>query len=134
MKKCNLLIVFDSTMTFILFCKRQKNPYKGKYNFVGGKIETKDSYAEAYRELLEETGISSDEIILHHFMDMVFHTPNDFLLELFVGQLEKEVVLVPELHPLEWHPITNDFYSDTYAVKGQIGFIIEEAKYYLSLL
>ena len=38
----------------------EKEPYKGMYNFVGGKVEEGETNDEAaYRELFEETGISN---------------------------------------------------------------------------
>lgn len=58
MEKCNCIVVFNIDKDKILFCKRVKNPYKGLYNFVGGKIEAaENSINAAYRELQEETGI-----------------------------------------------------------------------------
>ena len=47
----------------LLFCKRMKDPYKGKYNLVGGKIEpSEDGFVAAYRELEEETGITKEQV------------------------------------------------------------------------
>ena len=55
----NCIIVLNKTKDRALFCKRQKDPYKGLYNFVGGKVEPgEDSETAAYREdvlLKEET-------------------------------------------------------------------------------
>lgn len=39
-KKLNLVVVFNPKMDQVLFCIRAKEPYKGLYNFVGGKVET----------------------------------------------------------------------------------------------
>ena len=40
----------------VLFCIRAKEPYKGLYNFVGGKVEEDETNDEAaYRELYEKT-------------------------------------------------------------------------------
>ncbi|ENL4422339.1 NUDIX domain-containing protein [Bacillus cereus] len=47
-----------------------RDPYKGLSNLVGGKIENGESGIEAaYREILEETNISKEDIILYHLMD-----------------------------------------------------------------
>lgn len=35
----NIIVIFDKDLTSTLMCKRTKEPYKGMYNFVGGKIE-----------------------------------------------------------------------------------------------
>ena len=38
MRKFNLIVVFNEDLTKTLFCIRAKEPYKGLYNFVGGKV------------------------------------------------------------------------------------------------
>ena len=71
MRKLNLIVVFDKTLNKALFCIRAKEPYKGLYNFVGGKVEKNETNDDAaYRELFEETGISKKDIKLDHFMDL----------------------------------------------------------------
>ena len=39
MRKLNLIVVFNNDLSKGLFCIRAKEPYKGKYNFAGGKVE-----------------------------------------------------------------------------------------------
>ena len=74
MRKLNLIIVFNKELNEALFCIRAKEPYKGMYNFVGGKVEEGETNEEAaYRELFEETGISKDDIELDHFMDLNYY-------------------------------------------------------------
>ena len=54
MRKLNLIVVFNKDLNKGLFCIRSKNLYKGKYNFVGGKVEENETNDEAaYRELFE---------------------------------------------------------------------------------
>mgnify|MGYP002509000193 CR=1 FL=1 len=49
------------------------DPYKGLINFVGGKIEPNENGEDAaYRELLEETGITRSDISLVHLMDFTY--------------------------------------------------------------
>lgn len=47
MRKLNLIVVFNKTLDKVLFCIRAKEPYKGMYNFVGGKVEENESNDEA---------------------------------------------------------------------------------------
>lgn len=55
-KHCNCIVVLNRAGDRILFCRRSKDPYKGLYNFVGGKVEEGESSNHAaYRELYEET-------------------------------------------------------------------------------
>lgn len=73
MKKMNVIVVFNKDMTKTLMCKRTKEPYKGMYNLVGGKIEKEnDGLNEAYRELYEETNISKEDIRLTYFMNIAY--------------------------------------------------------------
>lgn len=56
MIKVNVILVYNKSEDKILMCKREKDPYKGKLNLVGGKVEKDESELEAaYRELKEET-------------------------------------------------------------------------------
>lgn len=38
MNKTNIIIVLNKNRQKVLMCQRSKEPYKGKINFVGGKI------------------------------------------------------------------------------------------------
>ena len=64
MQGYNCIMVYkDEQRKELLFCKRKKDPYKGKFNLVGGKIEPgENGFDAAYRELEEETGITREEI------------------------------------------------------------------------
>ena len=96
MKKLNLIVVFNKNLDKVLLCIRAKEPYKGMYNFVGGKVEENETNDEAaYRELCEETGISSNDIELDHFMDLnYFRYGNN--LQVYYGILKHDVKLVEE--------------------------------------
>ena len=105
----NCIIVFNKTKDRALFCKRQKDPYKGLYNFVGGKVEPgEDSETAAYRELFEETGITRGQIRLYRLMDIRYYHQG-FDLQMYVGKLDEDVLLKEETNPLLWLPLTEDF-------------------------
>ena len=118
----------------MLFCKRMKDPYKGMYNFVGGKLEAGEtSEAGAYRELYEETGIGMEQIELYRLMDLTYYLQG-FVLEIYVGMLHEDPELREELNPLEWLSLDRDFTDkDLYAGEQNIQHIINVAlKYPLS--
>lgn len=93
MKKLNVILVYNKEENKILMCKREKEPYKGKFNLVGGKLEKNETEMEAaYRELKEETGITNNDITLTHMMNFQYKML-DMELEVFVGKLNKEVRL-----------------------------------------
>ena len=108
MRKLNVIVVFNENMDKLLFCIRAKEPYKGKYNFVGGKVEENETNEEAaYRELFEETGISKNDIDLDHFMDLnYFKYGNN--VQVYYGILKNEVNLVEEKNKLEWVEINKE--------------------------
>ena len=133
MKKYNVEVVFNKDMTKTLMCKRTKEPYKGLYNFVGGKIEDDNNRLnEAYRELKEETNITKDDIELVHFMDLNYISLG-VLMEVYYGILNKDVELIEEVNKLEWVDINDNFFDmSRYDGEGNIGHIIEEIRLYLN--
>ena len=132
MRKMNLIVVFNTSLEKVLFCIRKKEPYKGLYNFVGGKVEDNETNDEAaYRELLEETGISHNNIKLDHFMDLnYFKYGNN--LQVYYGILEQEVNLVEEKNKLEWVTINKELLDNSkFAGNYNIPHIIKQIKIYL---
>ena len=129
MKKYNVIVVFNKSLSKTLMCKRTKEPYKGMLNLVGGKIEREnDGVNEAYRELREETNINCDDITLVHFMNIEYVTLDKYL-EVYYGILNKDVSLVEEVNKLEWIDMNDNFFDmRKYAGEGNIGHIIEEIK------
>lgn len=47
MKKLHVILVYNKEKNKILMCKREKEPYKGKFNLVGGKVEQGESELQA---------------------------------------------------------------------------------------
>lgn len=132
MRKLNLIVVFNINLDKVLFCIRAKEPYKGMYNFVGGKVEPNESNDEAaYRELFEETGISDKDIELDHFMDLnYFKYENN--LQVYYGILKHEVNLIEEKNKLEWVNISEDLLDNSkFAGNYNIPHIIRQIKVYL---
>lgn len=132
MKNLNLIVVFNTNLDKVLFCIRAKEPYKGLYNFVGGKVEENESNDNAaYRELFEETGISRNDIELEHFMDLnYFKYENN--LQVYYGILKHEVDLVEEKNKLEWVAINEKLLDNSkFAGNYNIPHIIRQIKVYL---
>lgn len=131
MRKVNLIAVFTPDESKLLFCHRLKDPYKGLYNLVGGKLEPgEDGLDAAYRELWEETGITGEQITLTHVMDFVYYN-EDCQLEVYTGTLREEVPAAGEENPLEWLGMDEDFFSlEKFAGEGNIGHILEHMKNY----
>ena len=132
MKKFNLIVIFDASLDKVLFCIRAKEPYKGLYNFVGGKVEENESNDNAaYRELFEETGITNQDIELEHFMDLnYFKYGNN--LQVYYGILKHKVDLVEEKNKLEWVYINKELLDNSkFAGNYNIPHIIRQIKVYL---
>lgn len=132
MRKLNLIVVFNNNLQKVLFCIRAKEPYKGLYNFVGGKVEDGETNDEAaYRELFEGTGISNKDIELEHFMDLnYFKYENN--IQVYYGILQHEVTLIEEKNKLEWVTISEELLDNSkFAGNYNIPHIIRQIKVYL---
>ncbi len=129
MQGYNLIAVFSPDKTKMLMCRRLKEPYKGLINMVGGKIEPNESGEDAaYRELSEETSITRNDISLVH--QMAFTYPLDpCYVEVYVGQLLRNVEIAGDENPLFWSGLEHDFFDmSEYAGEGNIGHIMEHIK------
>ena len=131
MKKLNVILVYNKEEDKILMCKREKEPYKGKFNLVGGKVEQgEDELHAAYRELQEETGITRDDIKLTNLMNFEYKM-QDLELELYVGKLNKDVNLVEEINKLYWIDKQDNFFDvEKYAGEGNIGHMMRQVELY----
>lgn len=129
MKKMNVILVYNKEGNKILMCKREKEPYKGKFNLVGGKVEKKEEETHAaYRELQEETGITNKDITLTHIMNFQYKI-KDMELEVYTGKLNKEVNLVEEANKLYWIDKNENFFDmDKFAGEGNIGHMLKQAE------
>lgn len=52
-KHSNCIVIFNRDKSKVLFCKRVKEPFKGQYNFVGGKAEPNESSVNVALEFTE---------------------------------------------------------------------------------
>ena len=131
MKKLNIILVYNKEEDKILMCKREKEPFKGKFNLVGGKVEQgEDELNAAYRELQEETGITEDDIRLTNLMNFEYKM-QDMELELYVGKLNKEKKLVEEINKLYWIDKKDNFFDlEKYAGEGNIGHMMRQVELY----
>lgn len=129
MQGYNVIAVFSPDKQKMLMCKRAKDPYKGLYNMVGGKIERgEDGYTAAYRELYEETGITKTDIRLTHLMDFSYPLCNEYI-EVYAGGLKHNVEVREEKNPLLWISTNENFFDmNLFAGEGNIGHIMEHIK------
>ena len=131
MKKLNVIMVFNKNKDKILMCKRAKEPFKGKLNLVGGKVEKdEDELHAAYRELEEETGITKRDIELTNVMNYEYKI-QDMKLEVYAGKLNKDVKLVEEINKLLWVDRNDNFFDvEKYAGEGNIGHMLKHVVLY----
>ena len=129
MKELNVILVYSNEENKILMCKREKEPYKGKLNLVGGKVEqNEDELHAAYRELQEETGITKSDIVLTHIMNFQYQM-SDMELEVYAGKLNKDVQLKEEINKLYWVDKNENFFDvDKYAGEGNIGHMLRQVE------
>ncbi|MEE0745423.1 MAG: NUDIX hydrolase [Anaerovoracaceae bacterium] len=131
MQGYNCVMIYSTDEEKILFCRRLSDPYKGKFNLVGGKIEEgEDHFDAAYRELFEETGIRRGDVELFHMMDFTYYNQNCYV-EIYTGVLKGDVELVSEKHPLCWLDAGEDFFDlERFAGEGNIGHMVRQVKDY----
>ena len=128
MLKLNVIWIFNPDATKVLMCKRHKNPYKGLYNLVGGKVEqNEDPQAAAYRELQEETNITG--ITLTHLMDFTYVLADSCHLSVYVGRLAQETHVYGDEKELVWIDVSEDLFDmSRFAGEGNIGHIYEQIR------
>lgn len=131
MRRYNLIVVYDQNEQKLLMCKRKKEPYKDLLNFVGGKIESGETDEEAaYRESFEETGISSDDIVLTHIMNFIYHLSQNEL-DIYAGKLKANVSLREEENKLFWMDRSENFCDMTrFAGECNIEHILQQVDHY----
>ena len=135
MKELNGILVYNKEESKILMCKREKEPYKGKFNLVGGKLEKGENELHAaYRELQEETGITNNDIILTNLMNFQYKMI-DMELEVYAGKLNKDVKLIEELNKLYWIDKNENFFDiDKFPGEGNIGHMVQQVEIYKNRL
>lgn len=136
-KEYNVIVVLNSDRSKVLVCKRRKDPFIGKYNFVGGKVKNGETGMQAaHRELYEETSITSSHIRLVHLLDIGYKVLG-FVLQVYVGVLKDEgIEVVGTENELAWKNIDGTNFSDTslYAGNGVMDMILKEIEYDSDLL
>lgn len=130
MRQVNVIIVFNKEKDKVLMCKRQKDPYKGKLNFIGGKKEANETLMEScYREMEEESGLTNNEVELNPFMSFMYYLL-DYELYVVVGYLNEQVSLRAEKNPLVWVDIHENFEDRLrFAGDGNIQHMMDVLKY-----
>ncbi len=129
MQGYNIIMVYSQDKTRLLMCKRLKDPYKGLNNLVGGKIEPDEPGIDAaYRELNEETGITKEDIILHHLMDFTYYFQGCYV-EVYAGRLKRDVAVSGDENELYWSGFDHNFFDlNLFAGEGNIGHMLEQVK------
>jgi len=130
MEKYNCIIIMNQQLDQVLMCLRTKNPYKGLYNLVGGKVEVDESdFEAAYRELFEETGIKRQDITLHRLVDFRYHQ-HHIEVQSYVGVINQDYPLTEEVNTLHWLSSDENFFDMTkFAGEGNIGHMIEHVMF-----
>ncbi len=129
MQGYNIIMVYSRDKARLLMCKRLKEPYKGLYNLVGGKIEPDEPGIDAaYRELNEETSIGKEDITLHHLMDFTYYYQECYV-EVYAGRLRHDVLVSGDENELFWSDLDHNFFDMAlYAGEGNIGHMLEQVK------
>lgn len=100
-------------------------------NFVGGKIEKNgDHHEAAYREFLEKTSISKNNVTLTHIMDITYIL-EDGSMEVYVGTLISDVPANGTKNELLWIDMNKDLSNTArFAGCGNIYYMLNYIKTY----
>ena len=129
MQGYNVILLYDVNIEHLLLCKRKKEPYIGRMNLIGGKIECGENGIDsAYREMLEEANVEKEAVELFHVMDFKYYM-SDCYIEVYAGKLKYDVEVSGDENELIWSDLDCDFFDmEAYAGEGNIGHMIEQVK------
>lgn len=125
-----LTLVFNKDKDKVLMCVHKK---LGALNFIGGHVEDMEHpFNASYRELLEETCISRDDIELEFLRQESVTSKalnSTWSMYITAGVLKNEVQLKAEKNELVWVPIvdTNTFIN-AYGMGNCLVFLNEAIK------
>lgn len=86
----------DETSYEILLIKRKNAPFQGKYALPGGFFDMEDANIEATaaRELLEETGLTTDLQLLNIFSEKDRDPRERVMSVAFLGMVERDAIAI----------------------------------------
>jgi len=108
-KKSSVLALFypDSDKVMLVFIQRPlyEGVHSGQIAFPGGQFESSDinTMQTALRETYEEIGIPPENITIIGALSQLYIPPSNFLVNPFVGYLDKKPVFFPD--PNEVHEV-----------------------------
>jgi len=120
----SVVYLFNPDLSEVLFVRKNRGPFPGKLNGVGGKLDlTKDGYAGgiahdftfmnacARREIMEETGVIIDSSELNLLVKETFYDEHQYGAELWVycGIVKKDSVLQLEDEKQIWYRVISVF-------------------------
>ncbi|XMB67651.1 NUDIX domain-containing protein [Mycoplasmatota bacterium zrk1] len=123
-------MVFDPSREHLLMIKRHINPYQGKINGIGGKVDKDENPTEAMvRELKEETNYDLDKLSTFEFiMTVNFKEDNSKLHVFYMKTKKKYPIEIRYSHEgtFNWYNIKKhnlfDAQDDNIAGEGSIAF------------
>ncbi|XMB86598.1 NUDIX domain-containing protein [Mycoplasmatota bacterium WC44] len=133
MKELVIGMVFDPTRENLLMLKRKKDPYFGKVNGIGGKVESGESHEEAMiRELKEETNYDLDKVdTLEEIMRLDFDKEQIRLIVYYIKLKQQYPIEIKEDHEgyYDWYNINDsnllDAANDKIAGEGSVAYFIK---------
>jgi 8-oxo-dGTP diphosphatase len=98
-----LIFLFDGNRVLLLKGRADKKIWAGKYNGLGGHIESgEDVLTSARRELHEEAGIANSHLDLCGVVTISLNNGNGIMLFVFKGRYEGEKLIESREGLLEW--------------------------------
>lgn len=132
MKRYVVIFIFNKSKDKVLLMKRKKQPYIGKYNGIGGKIEGSEAVIECcIRETFEETGIlitKPKHLVTYIYPETLEFANNEIELNVFYDSIDEVSIEENEEGSFNWKDLAfaEDFENRELAGHANIALFVRE--------
>jgi len=111
--RCNICLIFNNQFTKVVLIKRLKDPYKGKLNGIGGKLNYRENRLTGIlREVKEELGIKLEKDKLKKFCTI---DDGSYIMDVFFSTINVEALTLPlstREGLVNWYEVDNLFRNE----------------------
>jgi len=121
--RCNICLIFNEKFTKVILIKRIKDPFKGKLNGIGGKLNYRESSLKGMlREIKEELGVAMKK---EHLKKFCVVDDGLYIMDVYLCKINEEFLKLPldtKEGLIDWYEI-KDVCSNDECLAGN-GFLM----------